>query len=88
MASTVPLKEKKLMDVKIGKLPSWILMLDFTPNVITGAFQRVYDWYYYKYVNVKKRRITGVSMVLVAYMVFIYCFSNEELKHEQLYMYH
>lgn len=28
------------MDVKIGELPSWIMMRDFTPKGIGGAFQR------------------------------------------------
>ncbi|XP_058566811.1 ATP synthase subunit f, mitochondrial isoform X3 [Neofelis nebulosa] len=40
MASPVPVKEKKLMDVKLGELPGWILMRDFTPRGIAGAFQR------------------------------------------------
>ena len=40
MASAVPLKEKRLLDVKLGELPSWILMRDFTPKGIGGAFQR------------------------------------------------
>ncbi|XP_008063844.1 ATP synthase subunit f, mitochondrial-like isoform X2 [Carlito syrichta] len=43
MASVVPVKEKKLMDVKVGELPSWILMRDFTPNGILGAFQREHE---------------------------------------------
>ncbi|KAF6327571.1 hypothetical protein mRhiFer1_008286 [Rhinolophus ferrumequinum] len=41
MASVVPMKDKKLMDVKIGELPKWILMRDFTPKGIAGAFQRL-----------------------------------------------
>ncbi|XP_008065958.1 ATP synthase subunit f, mitochondrial isoform X2 [Carlito syrichta] len=43
MASVIPVKEKKLMDVKLGELPSWILMRDFTPNGILGAFQREHE---------------------------------------------
>lgn len=46
MASMVPMKEKKLMDVKIGELPKWILMRDFTPKDIAGGFQRGYYQYY------------------------------------------
>ena len=38
MASVVPLKEKRLMDVKLRDLPSWILMWDFIPKGIGGAF--------------------------------------------------
>ncbi|XP_012668373.1 ATP synthase subunit f, mitochondrial-like isoform X2 [Otolemur garnettii] len=43
MVSAVSVKEKKLMDFKLGKLPSWILMRDFTPNGIVGAFQREHE---------------------------------------------
>ncbi|XP_021564724.1 ATP synthase subunit f, mitochondrial-like isoform X1 [Carlito syrichta] len=88
MASVVPVKEKKLMDVKLGELPSWILMRDFTPNGILGAFQRGYHCYYNKYINVKKGSISGVSVVLVAYVHFSYCLSYKELKHERLRKYH
>nr|XP_058165590.1 ATP synthase subunit f, mitochondrial-like [Dasypus novemcinctus] len=87
MASVVPLKEKKLMDVKLGELPSWILMRDFTPRGIAGAFQRGY-YRYYKYIDVKKGGIAGLSMVLTAYVVFSYCLSYKELKHERLRKYH
>ena len=69
------------MDVKLGELPSWILMRDFTPKGIGGAFQRGYYRYYNNYV--KKGSITGTSMVLAAYMIFNYCLIYEELKLEQ-----
>ncbi|XP_059546632.1 ATP synthase subunit f, mitochondrial-like [Myotis daubentonii] len=75
MASFVPLKEKRLMEVKIGELPRWRLMQDFTP--------KGYHRYYNKYIHVKKGGIAGVSMVLAAYVFFNYCCSYKELKHEQ-----
>ncbi|EGV99128.1 ATP synthase subunit f, mitochondrial [Cricetulus griseus] len=75
----VPLKEKKLMQVKLGELPNWILMRDFTPSGIVGAFQRGYDRYYNKYINVRKGSISGINMVLAAYVVFSYCISYKEL---------
>ncbi|XP_042778484.1 ATP synthase F(0) complex subunit f, mitochondrial [Panthera onca] len=88
MASPVPVKEKKLMDVKLGELPGWILMRDFTPRGIAGAFQRGYYRYYNKYVNVKKGSVAGISMVLAAYVLFNYCRCYKELKHERLRKYH
>lgn len=36
----VPLKDRRLLDVKLGELMSWIMMRDFTPSGIGGAFQR------------------------------------------------
>uniref|UniRef100_A0A5F5PS03 ATP synthase F(0) complex subunit f, mitochondrial n=2 Tax=Equus TaxID=9789 RepID=A0A5F5PS03_HORSE len=85
---SVPLKEKKLMEVKLGELPSWILMRDFTPKGIAGAFQRGYYRYYNKYINVKKGSVAGISMVLAAYVLFNYCRSYKELKHERRRKYH
>ncbi|XP_011834170.1 PREDICTED: ATP synthase subunit f, mitochondrial-like isoform X2 [Mandrillus leucophaeus] len=40
MASVVSVKDKKLLEVKLGELPSWILMRDFSPSGIFRAFQR------------------------------------------------
>ena len=68
------------MEVKLRELPSWILMRDFTPSGIAGAFQRGYDRYYNKYINVRKGSISGISMVLAAYVVFSYCISYKELR--------
>ncbi|CAO2613566.1 ATP synthase subunit f, mitochondrial [Lemmus lemmus] len=88
MASLVPLKEKKLMEVKLGELPSWILMWNFTSSGIVGAFQRGYDRYYNKYINVRNGSISGINMVLTVYVVFSYCISYKELTHERLRKYH
>uniref|UniRef100_A0A8C8Z920 ATP synthase F(0) complex subunit f, mitochondrial n=1 Tax=Prolemur simus TaxID=1328070 RepID=A0A8C8Z920_PROSS len=74
---------QQLMDVKLGELPSWILMQNFTLKGIAGAFQRGHYWYYNKHIDVKKGSIAGVSMVLAAYVLFNYCLSYKELKHEQ-----
>ncbi|XP_003416581.1 ATP synthase subunit f, mitochondrial [Loxodonta africana] len=88
MASVVPLKEKRLMDVKIAELPSWILMRDFTPRGIFWGVRRGYDRYYNKYVNVKKGSVAGISMVLGAYVVFNYCRCYKKLKHQRSRKYH
>ncbi|XP_033280069.1 ATP synthase subunit f, mitochondrial-like [Orcinus orca] len=88
MASVIPLKEEKLLDVKIGELPSWILTQDFTPKGIAGAFQRGYYQYYKKYVSVKKGSFAGLSTVLAAYMLFNYCCSYKEFEHEWPRKYH
>ncbi|KAG5199071.1 hypothetical protein JEQ12_006771 [Ovis aries] len=88
MASVVPLKEEKLLEVELGELPSWILMRDFTPSGIAGAFQRGYYRYYNEYVNVKRGSIARLSLVLAAYVVFNYRRSHKELKHERPRKYH
>ena len=41
MESVIPAKDKKLLEVKLGELPTWILMRDFSPSGIAGAFEEV-----------------------------------------------
>nr|XP_010342709.1 ATP synthase subunit f, mitochondrial-like isoform X2 [Saimiri boliviensis boliviensis] len=43
MALVLPLKDRKLLEVKLGELPSWILMWDFSPSGIVGAFRRKHE---------------------------------------------
>lgn len=38
--SPVPLAEKRLMDVKLGELGSWLGGRDFTPNGVISALRR------------------------------------------------
>ena len=63
MESVVPLKEKKLLNVKLRELASWILLRDFILKGTAGAFQRGYYWYYNKYFNMKKGSIVGAFYV-------------------------
>uniref|UniRef100_A0A8C9IEU4 ATP synthase F(0) complex subunit f, mitochondrial n=1 Tax=Piliocolobus tephrosceles TaxID=591936 RepID=A0A8C9IEU4_9PRIM len=82
------MKDKKLLEVKLGELPSWILMWDFSPSGIFGAFRRGYYQYYNKYIDVRKGSISGITMVLACYVLFNYCLSYKHLKHERLRKYH
>lgn len=84
MMLSVPVKEKKLLDVKQGEPPSWILMWHCPPEAIAGA----YKGYYNKYFTVKKGDLSAISMVLAVYGLFNYCHSYKELKHEPRYKYH
>ncbi|NXV31277.1 PTCD1 protein, partial [Rissa tridactyla] len=40
LCAAVPLKDMKLLDVKLGQLPTWLAMRDFTPGGIVGAVRR------------------------------------------------
>ena len=57
-------------------------MQDFIPKGIAGVFQKGY-YQYYKYLSMKKGNVTGLSMVLAAYVLFNHCLSYKELKQEQ-----
>ncbi|CAM4519486.1 unnamed protein product, partial [Lepidochelys olivacea] len=75
----VPLKDTRLLDVKLGQLPSWFAMRNFTPSGLTGAVRRGYDSYLNKYINVKKGGIGGIAMVLFGYVVVSYVWNYEHL---------
>ncbi|KAK2119464.1 hypothetical protein P7K49_000850, partial [Saguinus oedipus] len=60
MATVIPAKDKKLLEVKLGELPSWILMRDFPPRGIAGAILRGYYQYYKKYINEKEGGLWGL----------------------------
>ncbi|NXT32066.1 PTCD1 protein, partial [Pelecanoides urinatrix] len=40
LCAAVPLKDMKLLDVKLGQLPTWLAMRDYTPGGIVGAVRR------------------------------------------------
>ncbi|XP_037600126.1 ATP synthase subunit f, mitochondrial-like [Cebus imitator] len=75
MASVIPLKDRKLLEVKLGELPSWILMRDFSPSGIVGVFRR-------------EGEHRGANRVLACYVVFNYTISYKELKQERRRKYH
>ncbi|NXU26039.1 PTCD1 protein, partial [Thalassarche chlororhynchos] len=45
LCAAVPLKDMKLLDVKLGQLPTWLAMRDFTPGGIVGAVRRAAFWF-------------------------------------------
>ncbi|KAM9779632.1 ATP synthase F(0) complex subunit f, mitochondrial [Neosynchiropus ocellatus] len=84
----VPVVEKRLMDVKLGELGSWLGGRDFTPNGIISAIRRGHNRYYNKYINVKKGGIGGVAMLLVGYVAISYIWEYDHLKHDRWRKYH
>uniref|UniRef100_A0A667XTZ1 ATP synthase membrane subunit f n=1 Tax=Myripristis murdjan TaxID=586833 RepID=A0A667XTZ1_9TELE len=84
----VPVAEKRLMDVKLNQLGSWLGSRDFTPNGIISAVRRGHDRYYNKYINVKKGGIGGVAMLLAGYVVLSYVWEYDHIKHDRWRKYH
>uniref|UniRef100_A0A8C0YLV9 ATP synthase membrane subunit f n=1 Tax=Cyprinus carpio carpio TaxID=630221 RepID=A0A8C0YLV9_CYPCA len=75
----VALAQKKLMDVKLGQLPSWLGTRDFTPNGLLGSVRGGYERYYNKYINVKKGGIGGVAMFLAGYIALSYLWEYDHI---------
>ncbi|XP_026878023.2 ATP synthase subunit f, mitochondrial isoform X1 [Electrophorus electricus] len=84
----MPLGEKRLMDVKLGELTSWLGTRDFTPNGLLNGIRRGHDRYYNKYINVKKGSIGGVAMLLVGYVAISYIWGYDHIKHDRWRKYH
>ncbi|XP_059204815.1 ATP synthase subunit f, mitochondrial [Centropristis striata] len=84
----VPVADKRLMDVKVNELGSWLSGRDFTPNGIIAAIRRGHDRYYNRYFNVKKGGIGGLAMVVVAYVGLSYLWEYDHIKHDRWRKYH
>uniref|UniRef100_A0A8C5QVV4 ATP synthase F(0) complex subunit f, mitochondrial n=1 Tax=Leptobrachium leishanense TaxID=445787 RepID=A0A8C5QVV4_9ANUR len=75
----VPLADKRLLDIKVGQLPTWLAGRDFTPNGVLGAFRQGYYRYHNKYINVRKGGIGGITMVLAGYVVLSYIWDYDHI---------
>nr|XP_057906456.1 ATP synthase subunit f, mitochondrial [Doryrhamphus excisus]XP_057906457.1 ATP synthase subunit f, mitochondrial [Doryrhamphus excisus] len=84
----VPIAERRLMDVKLGELGSWLGARDFTPNGIIAAVRRGHDRYYNKYVNVRRGGIGGIAMLLAGYVTLSYIWEYDHIKHDRWRKYH
>ncbi|XP_054615939.1 ATP synthase subunit f, mitochondrial [Dunckerocampus dactyliophorus] len=84
----VAIAEKRLMDVKLGELGSWLGARDFTPNGIITAVRRGHDRYFNKYVNVRRGGIGGVAMLLAGYVTLSYIWEYDHIKHDRWRKYH
>uniref|UniRef100_A0A665TMN6 ATP synthase membrane subunit f n=1 Tax=Echeneis naucrates TaxID=173247 RepID=A0A665TMN6_ECHNA len=84
---SVPLGEKRLMDVKLGELGSWLGTRDFTPNGLISAVRRGHDRYYNKYINVKKGGIGGIAMLLAGYVVLSYVWEYDHISKKLIYIF-
>ncbi|XP_067329274.1 ATP synthase subunit f, mitochondrial [Anolis sagrei] len=84
----VPLQNKRLLDVKVGQLPSWLATRDFTPVGIVRGCRGGYDRFIAKYIDVKKCGIGGIAMMLTGYVIVSYIWNYSHLKHDRWRKYH
>ncbi|KAL8175078.1 UNVERIFIED_CONTAM: ATP synthase subunit f, mitochondrial [Gekko kuhli] len=84
----VPVKDLKLLDVKLGEIPGWLASRDYSPSGFINACRRGYYGYYNKYINVKKGGIGGIAMALTGYVVISYIWSYDHIKHDRWRRYH
>ncbi|XP_025022450.1 ATP synthase subunit f, mitochondrial isoform X1 [Python bivittatus] len=84
----VPIKDMKLLDVKLGQLPSWLASLNYTPRAMFEACRRGHNRFYSKYWDVKKCGISGPAILITAYVIFSYYTVYDHLKEERWRKYH
>ncbi|XP_062820555.1 ATP synthase subunit f, mitochondrial [Anolis carolinensis] len=84
----VPLQEKRLLDVKVGQLPSWLATRDYTPLGIARGIQGGYDRFVAKYIDVRRGGIGGIAMMLTGYVIISYIWNYKHLKHDRWRKYH
>nr|XP_056722443.1 ATP synthase subunit f, mitochondrial isoform X2 [Euleptes europaea] len=84
----VPVKDLRLLDVKLGQLPAWLASCDYSPAGIVKAYQRGTNRFYNKYINVKKGGIGGIAILLTSYVVISYIWSYDHIKHDRWRKYH
>ncbi|XP_034988252.1 ATP synthase subunit f, mitochondrial [Zootoca vivipara] len=84
----VPVKDMRLLDVKVGQLPNWLATRNYTPAGFVLGVRGGYDRFVKKYIDVKKPGIGGLAMMLTAYVVISYIWSFDHIKHDRWRKYH
>ncbi|ROI81945.1 ATP synthase subunit f, mitochondrial [Anabarilius grahami] len=87
--SEVPLVQRKLGDVRLNELGVWLAArTPVSPGEIVTMLKHGWQWYYGKYINVRRGGIGGISMLLTGYCVLCYIWSYPHLKKERWRKYH
>ncbi|CAM4711287.1 unnamed protein product [Leuciscus chuanchicus] len=87
--SEVPLVQRKLGDVQLNKLGVWLAArTPVSPGEIVTMLKQGWQWYYRKYIDVRRGGIGGISMLLTGYCVLCYIWRYPHLKNERWRKYH
>ncbi|CAL8283327.1 unnamed protein product [Merluccius merluccius] len=88
-ASKSNLAGRRLGQVRLGELPVWLaIKTPSRPREAVEAVQRGWQWYYRKYINVKRGGVGGVSMLLAGYCVLSYVWQYPNIKCDRWRKYH
>ncbi|XP_051958926.1 uncharacterized protein si:dkey-21c1.4 isoform X2 [Xyrauchen texanus] len=76
----VPLVEQKLGDVRLNELGDWFgVQIPKSPREIVTILNQGWQWYYRKYINVRRGGIGGISMLFAGYCVLSYIWNYPHL---------
>ncbi|XP_077314809.1 mitochondrial nucleoid-associated protein 1 [Lithobates pipiens] len=84
----VPLTSRRLMDVRIGDLPSWLVLQRPSMKTIPELGVKAWTRYYNKYINVRKGGIGGLAMLLTGYCVLSYSWNYHHIRQDRWRKYH
>ncbi|XP_028263821.1 uncharacterized protein LOC114437371 [Parambassis ranga] len=83
------LTHRSLGQVRLKELPDWLARKAPThPRDVIDMMHRGWQWYYRKYIDVKKGGVAGVGMLLAGYCVLSYTWNYPHIKHDRWRKYH
>ncbi|CAG5904147.1 unnamed protein product [Menidia menidia] len=78
-----------LGQVRLRELPEWLASRTPThPRDVVDVVQRGWQWYYRRYIDVKKGGVAGLGMLLAGYCVLSYTWSYPHIKLSRWRKYH
>lgn len=85
----VPLFRRKFGDVRLNELGLWLgARAPVSPGEIVNMFKQGWQWYYRKYIDVRRGGVGGISMLLTGYCVLCYIWNYTHLKKDRWRKYH
>ncbi|XP_043109534.1 uncharacterized protein si:dkey-21c1.4 [Puntigrus tetrazona] len=85
----VPVVQRKLGDVRLNEFGVWLgVRTPASPREIVSMLKQGWQWYYSKYIDVRRGGIGGISMLLTGYCVLCYMWNYPHLKKERWRKYH
>ncbi|XP_030257007.1 uncharacterized protein C17orf80 homolog [Sparus aurata] len=83
------LTQRRLGQVRLRELPEWLACKTPShPREVVEMVQRGWQWYYRRYINVKKGGVGGLGMLLAGYCMLSYTWSYPHLKRDRWRKHH
>ncbi|KAM6951032.1 uncharacterized protein FYW47_014545 [Aplochiton taeniatus] len=83
------LTERSLGQITLRELPDWLaLKTPGSPREGLEILQRGWQWYYRRYIDVRRTGVGGVAMLLAGYCVLSYIWSYPHIKRDRWRRYH
>ncbi|MCI4384375.1 hypothetical protein PGIGA_G00038030 [Pangasianodon gigas] len=81
--------ELRLGDVRLNELASWLgARTPKSPREAVSMFNKGWQWYYRKYIDVQKGGIGGIAMLIGSYCVLSYIWSYPHIRKHRWRKYH